>query len=138
MRRRKPGPPRGQTLADVSRTPVGARLFKTRKARGLTQTALGQRLGVSKRVIARYESGPTTPQIEVLGRLASALGVTVSYLLGESTLKKAEDDIKPAYRRLVEIMQRLTPKQQRMIFEMAEGLDFKNRMQNQAKGDKDS
>jgi len=138
MERKKPGPPRGQKLADVRRTPVGERLFRTRKTRGLTQTALGQRLGVSKRAIAHYESGPTIPPIDILGRLANTLGVTVSYLLGESTLKKADGDIKPAYRRLIETMERLSPKQQKMIFEMVEGLDLKNRMQNQAKGEKDS
>ena len=135
MARKKPGPPRGQKLSDVRRTPVGERLFRTRKARGLTQTALGQRLGLSKRAIAHYESGSTTPPIDVLGKFANTLGVTVSYLLGESTLKKVEDDIKPAYRRLVELMQQLTPKQQKMIFEMVESLALKNRMENERNND---
>jgi transcriptional regulator with XRE-family HTH domain len=86
-------------------------------------------------MVTYYEGGSGTPPIDVLEQFANALGVTVSYLLGESTLKKVGEDIKPLYRRHIEILQRLPPKQQKMIIEMVEGLDLKNRMEDESKND---
>ena len=126
MNKKKPGPPRGQKQTEVKRTPVGERLFRSRKARGLTQAELGERIGSSKRMVAHYESDATTPPIDVLGKLADALNVTVSYLLGESAQKKIDADIKPIYRRHLEILQRLPLKEQKTAMKMIEALAAQN------------
>jgi len=127
MKQKKPGPPNGQKLSDVKRNPVGERIFKARKARGLTQTELGNKIGFSKRMIAHYESHIGIPSIDILQKIADGLNVTVSYLLGESTQKKIDNNIKPVYRRHLEILQRLPLKEQKTIIEMVEGFEFKNR-----------
>jgi transcriptional regulator with XRE-family HTH domain len=126
MKRKKPGPPKGQKINDVERTPVGERLFKSRKARGLTQEQLGLKVGLSKRMIAHYESSPVTPPVDVLTRLADALHVTASYLLGESVQKKIDSDIKPVYRKHLEILQTLPPRKQKDVLEMVEAWADKN------------
>ena len=61
----------------------GERLKNYRKARGLTQQELADRLGVSNKSVSRWESGGY-PDVATLGPLARALGVTVDDLLGES------------------------------------------------------
>jgi Zn-dependent peptidase ImmA (M78 family)/DNA-binding XRE family transcriptional regulator len=47
-----------------------------RKARGLTQAELGDRVGVSQVAINRYESGDREPDDDMVRLLAAALGVT--------------------------------------------------------------
>jgi DNA-binding XRE family transcriptional regulator len=49
-------------------------LIRARKAAKLTQRELGERVGVSKNVITRMESGEHTPRLETAQEVASALG----------------------------------------------------------------
>jgi len=120
MNKKKPGPPKGQKLTKVKRTPIGMRLFTSRKARGLTQEQLGKMIGLSKRMVAHYESNVKQPPVEVLTEFATALKVTVSYLLGESVQKKITEELKPIYRKHVETLQSLPPNKQKHAIEMVE------------------
>lgn len=65
-------------------TSVGARLKQLRQAAGLTQMAMAARLGVDLRGYQRAESGSANLTLRTLARLASALGVSPSGLLGET------------------------------------------------------
>lgn len=56
-------------------TGFGRRLRELRKARGLTQTDVGERLDMPQTVIARYEGGHTDPTWAMVLRIAKALGV---------------------------------------------------------------
>lgn len=58
-------------------------LREARRAKGLTMKQLGQLLGVTESAISFYENGKRQPSFELTGQMASILGVTVSYLLGE-------------------------------------------------------
>ena len=51
-----------------------------RKELGLTQTELGEKVGVSLRTITSYERGVKKPRVNTLNKLAAALGVSVKYL----------------------------------------------------------
>jgi transcriptional regulator with XRE-family HTH domain len=137
MRKKKPGPPKGQKISEVKRTPIGERLFKTRAARGYTQQELGKRIGISKRMVAHYEGDSATPDIDILTKFADALGVTVSYILGESTQKKIDTDITPVFRRHLEILQRLPTKEQKTVIDMVEGLELKNRLRTNGQDKKE-
>ena len=58
------------------------RLKQLRQAQGLTQDALGKKVGVSYAYISMLESGAkTNPTIDTLKRLAKALKVTVGELV---------------------------------------------------------
>ena len=59
-------------------------LVRYRKRRGLSQYALAEKTGLSRRVISHYETHATEPSIEKLEIIAKALGVKVSQLLEES------------------------------------------------------
>lgn len=65
----------------------GPQLAQIRKARGLTQTELGQKLGVSQRVVAYYEQADAQPPGPLLLDLAQALQVSTDELLGRRPLK---------------------------------------------------
>ena len=54
---------------------VGRKIAKHRKAAGLTQLQLGDKLSVAPETISRMERGATTPSIKTLGRIGRALGI---------------------------------------------------------------
>jgi transcriptional regulator with XRE-family HTH domain len=83
------------------------RLSEVRKKRGFSQEELAELLGTKGPAIGRYERGVAKPTIEVAGKLAKILGVSLDYLVGNTdqeldtnTLKrilevqKLPDDIK--------------------------------------------
>jgi transcriptional regulator with XRE-family HTH domain len=61
---------------------IGKRITQFRKDRGLTLRALAERagLGESSKNVSRLESGEVRPRAATLGRVASALGVSVERL----------------------------------------------------------
>ena len=74
---------------------TGRLIAELRKAAGLTQEALGERLGVSQRSVSRWETGRNMPDLSLLLPLADVLGVSVTELLngerieGETVSKDA-------------------------------------------------
>lgn len=58
------------------------RLKELRIQRGLTQTQVGDLIGVSCVTIARYEAGDREPSNAKITTLADYFGVTVDYLMG--------------------------------------------------------
>jgi len=60
----------------------GEQLKALRKSQNLTQRELGAKLGLSKAVVSKYETGMGYPSFDVLVRIALYFGVTTDYLLG--------------------------------------------------------
>lgn len=60
---------------------LGTRIQTLRKAQGLSQEALADKLGVSRQAIGKWESGSTSPSIDNLLELSVLLNTTVDYLL---------------------------------------------------------
>lgn len=57
------------------------RLKRLRRARGLTQTQIADRLNISHVAIAQWERAFSSPHASRLPPLAHILGVTIDYLL---------------------------------------------------------
>jgi len=68
----------------------GERLRRLRKAKGLTQSELGERVGVSLRALSGYERGECEPSVHLLAPLAQHLGVSLEELLGVAPVKGIE------------------------------------------------
>lgn len=99
----------------------GERLAALRQRRGLTQTALGAAVSVSKRVIAYYEANGAQPPGAMLVDLARALQVTTDELLG---VKPLRDTPNPKVARLLMRLERLAelpPAEQRAVLKVVEG-----------------
>ena len=70
---------------------VGEKIKVLRKSIGLTQTELGQRVGVQKNAVSKWECGRVEDiPISTIKRLASLFDVPASYLI---------DDDAPLYHR---------------------------------------
>lgn len=66
---------------------TGGLIRQARKNKGLSQTELGKKLGISQALIAQYENGVRNPKLQTLERIAAALEVPVSDLK-ENTKKE--------------------------------------------------
>ena len=61
---------------------LGRRIQEARKAAGLSQESLGERLGVSRQAVSKWESGASVPDLENLIAMSRIFGVTIGALLG--------------------------------------------------------
>ena len=62
-------------------------IVKYRKALGLTQEGLAQRLGVTNQTVSKWESGQSCPDIALLPQLADLFGITIDELFGREAPK---------------------------------------------------
>src|SRR5436305_555244 len=75
-------PPRKKTIRhDPIVARFGQRLRELRLARGLSQAELASRAAITTNYISRLEGGGAAPGIDLVARLASALGVPLPDLL---------------------------------------------------------
>lgn len=58
------------------------RLAEIRKSRGLSQQRLSALSGVHRVTIARFETGKISPTLATVKKLAAALGVKISDIVG--------------------------------------------------------
>lgn len=65
---------------------IGDQIKAAREKARMTQTELGEKIGVSGVAIMRYEKGTRQPRAEQLNRIANALGVPVSSFLDEKEM----------------------------------------------------
>lgn len=63
-----------------------SRLLAARRRRGLTQSGLAERIGVSVRSIKAYESGAKAPSAEITRQLAEVLAFPMSFLTEEEPI----------------------------------------------------
>lgn len=76
----------------------GERLRAARIENGLTQAQLGRLLGVSDGAVRMWELGHREPDIDMLGRIAAIVGVTVDYLVsGTEPPRNSRETDDPIY-----------------------------------------
>ena len=71
---------------------IGQRIAHKRKELGLSQEGLGDRLGVSRQSIYKWESDTALPEIDKLIALSRLFGVSVGWLLGVEESPSPEAD----------------------------------------------
>lgn len=81
---------RRKNISSPDRAAFGDRLRQLRKEQALTQTELGERMGISQRLVAYYEAQGGSPSPELLVRFADALGISTNVLLGVERPSRAE------------------------------------------------
>lgn len=64
---------------------IGNRIWELRLTRNLTQEALANKLFISPQAVSKWEQGITVPDTSLLVPLADLLGVTVDFLLRDSS-----------------------------------------------------
>ena len=97
-------------------TTFGGRLKELRSSRGWTQEQLAERLGTSKQVISRYESGLRSPKISVVAQWAEKLGVPLEQFAEDTMPLPPEQDSD------IQIMSRamvaMTPEERAKLIEL--------------------
>ena len=91
---------------------IGQRIAQKRKELGLSQEALGSKLGVSRQSIYKWEADSALPEVDKLIALSRLFGVSVGWLLGVE--EPPEADAAPA-----ETGGGLTAAQLKMVEEIA-------------------
>ncbi len=71
---------------------LGARIKAERKRRGLTLEALAEKAGISRNYLWELEAGRKAPALGTLRELGAALNVSIDYLLGVSSERRALQD----------------------------------------------
>ena len=78
----------------------GATLRRLRLERGLSQEDVARRLGTSRQVISRYESGARMPKLSTVTALAAALDAPLGALTGEAEVFGLPGVERPKWRRV--------------------------------------
>ena len=74
---------------------IGQRIAEERKKLGLSQEALGEKLGVSRQAISKCESDASVPEIDKLIVLSKLFGVSVGWLLGVEYAQEPTEESVP-------------------------------------------
>lgn len=85
---------------------MSERLRGLRAKRGISRRTLGQLTGISLRYLARLEAGRANPSVEILWRIAEALGIYPYEILAEKPVISLAD------RKLMTFLQMLSPAEQ--------------------------
>ncbi len=85
-------------MADINK--IGKQIAVLRKAKGLTQAELGERLGITYQAVSKWERNEALPDVGILIDLASVLETSVDNILtgGEKAMgfkgKKSVSDVR--------------------------------------------
>lgn len=99
-----------------------SRIKQLRQKRGVIQEILAAELGITQKMLSKYERDVTLIKVDILKKIAAYFNVTTDYLLGVSDVKR---DIKgqmkvnetlDAYYDLVEVYKDLDSYDQEMIW----------------------
>lgn len=69
----------------------GERLMSLRRARGLSQEALGDMLDVTRQTVSKWERGDSTPELEKLVELSRIFGVSLDEMAGIERTERPGD-----------------------------------------------
>lgn len=94
---------------------IGKRLKEARVSKKLTQEALAETIDISVAFLSRVERGTSPINLRRLSQICNLLDISEGYVLNGTTL---ESDIylKKEFR---ELFEKCTPKQQRLIYNLA-------------------
>ena len=106
------------------RSLFGRRLVELRKSKGITQEVLAEKVGLSRRAVAYYETeGSRPPAGDALLKIAQVLGVSVDELLGAKAIRRKRPSPKQA--RLLNRLRKvenLPPQDQRAVLKYIDAL----------------
>ncbi|HEY0209637.1 helix-turn-helix transcriptional regulator [Acerihabitans sp.] len=104
--------------------PFSERLATLRKARGLTQQLLAEMTNVAVLQIRRYEGGNSQPTLDVIRRLAIALGVSADMLVFDEQERGLDEQLRYQF----ETISRMPQHEQDVIRELLEAMIIKSQI----------
>jgi transcriptional regulator with XRE-family HTH domain len=103
---------------------TGQRVRRFRLAQGLTQVELGNRVGLSQRMVAYYEAQGGVPSADLLRKLADALRLSTDVLLGRAASARGPRGvtINPRLLRRLKRIEELPEHDRKTVLKMIEAL----------------
>lgn len=110
---------------------VGKRIRQRRKALGLSQTELADRIGVKFQQVQKYESGVNRVAASRLWKIAASLHIPVTFFFEDLELPgfteeraPSEDPSLPETSEMIKIFNRLPPAQKMAMSSFLQSLDI--------------
>jgi transcriptional regulator with XRE-family HTH domain len=113
---------------DAELETFGKNLRHIRRQKGLTQTELGKKVGLSKRMIIHYEKHAKRPPGDKLVLLAQALATTPAMLLHGDIATSDDQQVDAGFARRLEKAKRLPPSDRQVVASLIDTLLKKNDM----------
>ena len=113
--------PRGRP-STKPRSDFGQRLTDARQKAGLSQTELGERLGMTQRAIAHWERRRVSLYPEQIETLCGALKISAEELLGFNGKTRGKPGPKSKLQKQVEELDKLPRKRQQFVAEVLDKL----------------
>ena len=89
---------------------LGERIALARKQAGLSQEQLGEKLGVSRQAVSKWESSQTNPDVAYVAQMCRLLGVSSDWLLlGEEAARNAAPERCPGCKAIVSGLDQFCP-----------------------------
>jgi len=99
------------------------RLAALRKARGLTQQQMADKIGIHVSQYKRYELGTSQPTLEVFRKTVLAMNVSADSLLFEAEERgPGDEDLKLQF----EAVSQLSPEEKAVVMELIDGMLLKH------------
>ncbi len=105
--------PDGKATVDTSE--IGTQIARHRKARGLTQAELAERIGISRLLLSDYERGKVRVYADIIARIALALKVPTDQLLVPSRNSESDPSLSIRLVRRIQKIERLPLAQQKAL-----------------------
>jgi transcriptional regulator with XRE-family HTH domain len=102
--------------------PFGQRLAAARERRSLSQQELADKLGMTRSMIAYYESRAKNPTLEFIEKAADLLKVSVSDLVGHADASRKRPGPPPKLERQLEEIRKLPRAKQRFLTELLDSM----------------
>lgn len=97
---------------------MGQRIAECRKKLGISQEALGERMGVSRQAISKWEADGAVPEIDKLIGLSKLFNVSVGWLLGVEEMPGPAEESpqisEELLRKIEEIVLRYRPRKEKL------------------------
>jgi transcriptional regulator with XRE-family HTH domain len=100
------------------------RLVMLRKERALTQQALADTVNLSVLQIRRYEGGSSQPTLDVIRRLAIALGISADKLVFDGVEREPVDSLRYQF----EAVSKLSEHEQNLVRELLDAVIVKHQV----------
>jgi transcriptional regulator with XRE-family HTH domain len=122
-------------MIKTEKTFFGDRLKILRLQKGLTQTELGKRVGLSRRMIVHYEKYATRPPADKVLALANALGLPMNELI-KTKSRISDNIIDPKFARKLEKAKKLPQPDQQILSGLIDSFLQKSGLTKNRKGKK--
>lgn len=77
----------------LSKELIGKRISNERKAKGITQAVLSEKVGITEKYLSRIEVGKQVPSVAVVARICEELCVSADRLLSLNQITTLDDNI---------------------------------------------